>query len=192
MEEKRLIAKQISKLTVHLTKESLDMISSVLMCTELKKGDFLFREGEICNQIIYVSKGLIRQYYTQDNKEQTENFAYESNFLFEIESCFKQTPSRMNMEALEQTTVYSLPYDKLIKLSVENVEIATFYRVFLEKLLIRAQEKSVSLRFETAGERYRRLMKENPEIIKRAPLSQIASYLMMTPETLSRVRGNVL
>ena len=80
----------------------------------------------------------------------------------------------------------------ILKLSKESWEINMFYRKMLEYSLIVSQKKADSWRFETARERYLRLMETQPEVIKRAPLAHIASYLLMTPETLSRVRAGAL
>lgn len=94
------------------------------------------------------------------------------------------------IEALEDSIVYLLPYDKLMQLTEISWEINMFYRKILEYSLIVSQVKADSWRFETARERYNLLLSTQPEVIKRAPLSHIASYLLMTPETLSRVRSN--
>lgn len=96
------------------------------------------------------------------------------------------------IEALEDSIVYLLPYEKLMLLTETSWEINLFYRKVLEFSLIVSQIKADSWRFETAHERYTRLMEMHPEIVKRAPLSHIASYLLMTPETLSRVRAGSL
>ena len=96
------------------------------------------------------------------------------------------------IEALEAGTLYLIPADQLLKLSKESWEINMFYRKMLEYSLIVSQKKADSWRFETARERYLRLMETQPEVIKRAPLAHIASYLLMTPETLSRVRAGAL
>ena len=95
------------------------------------------------------------------------------------------------MEALENTVLYVIPHDPLLALCAEDFEIEVMYRRLLENSLILSQRKADFLRFETANERYARLLKEHHEIVQRAPLSHIASYLLMTPETLSRVRANM-
>lgn len=87
---------------------------------------------------------------------------------------------------------YLCPYDKMLQLAKQNWEINMFYRKILEYSLIVSQTKADSWRFESARERYNLLLETHPEIIKRAPLADIASYLLMTPETLSRVRSGVL
>ena len=108
-----------------------------------------------------------------------------------IESILKQEPTRLMIEALEPSTVYLLPCNKLMALTEMSWEINLFYRKVLEFSLIVSQVKADAWRFETAHERYRRLLETHPEVVKRAPLSHIASYLLMTPETLSRVRASI-
>ncbi len=96
------------------------------------------------------------------------------------------------MEALENTIIYGIPHDPILKLAEECYEIEKVYRGLLENSLILSQVKMDMFRFESANERYNRLLREQPEIVRRAPLSYIASFLLMTPETLSRVRANVI
>ena len=109
-----------------------------------------------------------------------------------IESFLRQVPSRLIVEALENTVIYGLPHDEVLALGAECYEIEVLYRGLLENSLILSQVKMDMFRMETANERYIRLLREQPEIVKRAPLSHIASYLLMTPETLSRVRANIV
>lgn len=191
MEKKRQVAQKIANSLMPLSEESVEMLASILICTNLKKYELFLKEGEICTQIGYVEKGMVRQYYYKNQKELTEYFAYEGKMFISLESCFLCEPSRMIIEALENTIVFGLLYSQLVELSKENQEFADFHRRILEESLVISQRKMDSLRLETASERYHRLMRESPEIIKRAPLTDIASFLLMTPETLSRVRANM-
>ena len=100
--------------------------------------------------------------------------------------------TRLIVETLEPSIIYLFPRDMIQKLAKENWEINMFYQKILEYSLIVSQIKADSWRFESARERYNLLLETHPEIIKRAPLAHIASYLLMTPETLSRVRSGVL
>jgi len=189
---KLIIAQQISDHVALLSDYALDLLADILTYTELKKGDFFLKEGDVCMEIGYIYRGMVRQYYYKNSKDLTEYFAYENKFVLSIESCFQIQPSQMLIEALEPTCIYGIPYTKLLSLAAFNREIANFYRRFIELSLIISQKKLDSLRLEPAVDRYSRLMKTDPEIIKRAPLSHIASFLLMTPETLSRVRANII
>lgn len=175
-----------------MTKEGRHLLEEILIRREIPKGDIALNEGQVCHEIVFVAKGMLRQFYYKNGKDVTEHFSYEGCIIICIESFLKQEPTRLMVEALEPAVVYLLPYDKLQKLITQSTEINTFYRKVLEYSLIVSQIKADSWRFETARERYNLLMEYHPEIIKRAPLSHIASYLLMTPETLSRVRAGVL
>ena len=144
------------------------------------------------HNIVFVGKGMLRQFYYKNGKDVTEHFSYEGCIIICIESTLKQEPTHLMIEALEPSVVYLLPYNKLLTLTEISWEINMFYRKILEYSLIVSQIKADSWRFETARERYNQLMEHQPEVIKRAPLSHIASYLLMTPETLSRVRSGIL
>ena len=128
----------------------------------------------------------------KNGKDVTEHFSYEGCIVMCIESFLKQVPTRLIVETLEPSIIYLFPRDMIQKLARENWEINMFYQKILEYSLIVSQVKADSWRFESARERYNLLLETHPEIIKRAPLAYIASYLLMTPETLSRVRSGVL
>lgn len=175
-----------------MDREGRELLEKVLIRKELEKGEILLNEGQVSRHMVFVGKGMLRQFYYKNGKDVTEHFSYEGCILMCIESLLKQEPTRLMAEALEPSVAYLLPYDTLQKLVDQSKEINMFYRKVLEYSLIVSQIKADSWRFETARERYNLLLQHHPEIIKRAPLSHIASYLLMTPETLSRVRSGVL
>lgn len=175
-----------------MNQEGRELLETVLVRRELEKGEMLLNEGQISRNMVFVGKGMMRQFYYKNGKDVTEHFSYEGCILMCIESMLKQEPTRLMAEALEPSVIYMLPFDTLMKLIDQSKEINTFYRKVLEYSLIVSQIKADSWRFETARERYNLLLHHHPEIVKRAPLSHIASYLLMTPETLSRVRSGVL
>ena len=192
MEDSLNVALELSRQTVSISKEALEKLASILVRTEIKKGQNFLNEGDVCKQIGFVQKGLVRQYYYKNKKEFTEHFSCEGDVFICIESFLRQVPSRLIVEALENTAIYGLPHDEVLALGAECYEIEVLYRGLLENSLILSQVKMDMFRMETANERYNRLLREQPEIVKRAPLSHIASYLLMTPETLSRVRANIV
>lgn len=192
MDLSRHIAQKFSELSSPLSDAALDKIASILVRTEVKKNTLYLKEGEVSKYIGYVYKGMLRLFYYKNKKDLTEHFACEGTNFFSIESFFRQQPTHLMIEALENSVVYGLPHDDLLELAAEHYEIEVMYRTLIENSLILSQQKADTLRFESANERYRRLLREHPEIIQRAPLSHIASYLLMTPETLSRVRASLV
>lgn len=189
MNTNRSIVQKLVEITSPLNDSTVEKLASILLQTELKKNEVHLSEGEVSNQLYYVEKGLIRQYYYKNGKDLTEHFACEGNIFMNIESYLLQEPTCLMIEALEPTVLYGIPYEPLMSLIEEHPEVGVMYRRFMELLLIGIQRKIDSFRFETAKERYNRLLRERPEIVKRAPLIHIASYLLMSPETLSRVRA---
>jgi CRP-like cAMP-binding protein len=175
-----------------MTHDELDVLESILVPMRFQKGDFILKEGEVCTNIYWVVKGLVRQFYIKNGKELTEYMAAENNIFMSIESLFKERPSHQQIHALEPTIVFALPKDKLEREAVRNVNIQMLYRKILEESLILSQVRADMLRFESAPERYAKLVKRSPQLVLRAPLVYIASYLQMTPETLSRVRTSAL
>ena len=176
MDNRRDIAKEIARIYCPMTPLGIDMLAGILVPMKFQKGDTILKEGNVCNALYFVEKGMVRQYYYKNKKDVTEHFSFEG-------------PSRLIVEALEATTLYAIPYDILLGLMVRNQEMEMLYRKILEHVAISSQEHADSQRFENASERYERLLREKPEIILRAPMVHIASFLQMTPETLSRVRG---
>ena len=150
------------------------------------------KEGEVCKNIYWVVKGLVRQFYFKNGKELTEYMAVENTICMSIESLFKELPSHQQIQAIEPSIIFALPKAKLEKEAVRNVNIQMLYRKILEESLILSQVHADMLRFESAQERYAKLVKRSPQLVLRAPLVYIASYLQMTPETLSRVRNSAL
>ena len=189
---KETINETVNRRFPEMTIESRNLLASIVTRKDMEKGEILLKEGQVSHHFVVVAKGMVRQFYYKNGKDVTEHFSYEGDIVICIESVLQQEPTRLMIEALEAGTLYLIPADQLLKLSKESWEINMFYRKMLEYSLIVSQKKADSWRFETARERYLRLMETQPEVIKRAPLAHIASYLLMTPETLSRVRAGAL
>ena len=188
----RDIARELARRYSTMTHEELDVLESVLVPMKFQKGQMILSEGEICTNIYWVAKGLVRQFYYKNGKELTEHMATENNIVMCIESLFKEEPTRLQIVALEPTIIYALPKEALEQASIRSVNIQMLYRKMLEESLILSQVHADMLRFESAQDRYVKLVKRQPQLVLRAPLVYIASYLQMTPETLSRVRTSAL
>ena len=188
----RDVARELARRYSTMTHEELDVLEGILVPKKFQKGEVILHEGEVCESIYWVAKGLVRQFYYKNGKELTEYMATEDNIVMSIESLFTDKPSTQQMVALEPTILFALPKRELEHEAVRNVNIQMLYRKILEESLIISQIHADMLRFESAQERYSKLVKRSPQLVLRAPLVYIASYLQMTPETLSRVRTSVL
>ena len=188
----RDIARELARKYSTMTHDELDTLESILVPMKFTKGQTILAEGEVCRNIMYIAKGLVRQFYFKKEKEVTEHMSVEGGMIMCIESLFKEEPTKLQVEALEPTIMYFLPKQRLEEVALHNVNIQILYRKILEESLIQSQIHADLVRFETAQDKYKRICKLAPQVILRAPLVYIASYLQMTPETLSRVRTAAL
>ena len=188
----RDVARELARRYSTMTHDELDVLESILVPLRYQKGELILKEGDVCTNIYWVVKGLVRQFYYKNGKELTEYMAAENTICMCIESLFKEEPTRLQIMALEPTIIYALPKASLEQQAMKNVNIQMLYRKILEESLILSQIHADMLRFESAQDRYAKLVKRSPQLVLRAPLVYIASYLQMTPETLSRVRTSAL
>ncbi len=188
----RDIARELARKYSTMTHDELDVLESVLVPMRFAKGEMILREGETCRNIYYIERGLVRQFYFKHDKQITEHLGVDRSIFMCIESLFREEPTKLQIEALEPCIIYALPKQKLEQVALHNVNIQILYRKILEESLIISQIHADLVRFETAQERYRKLCKLTPQVVLRAPLVYVASYLQMTPETLSRVRSSTL
>ncbi|MCR4919354.1 MAG: Crp/Fnr family transcriptional regulator [Prevotella sp.] len=189
---KRDVARELARRYSTMTHDELDLLESVLVPMKFAKGEKLLSEGQTCKNIYWIVKGLLRQFYYKEGKELTEYMAAENTIVMCIESLFREEPSNLQIAALEPSLVYALPKAELEAVAMKSVNIQILYRKILEESLIISQQRADLLRFESAQNRYAKLMKREPQLVLRAPLVYIASYLQMTPETLSRVRNSTV
>ncbi len=188
----RDVARELARRYSTMTHDELDILEGILVPMRYAKGDMILAEGEVCKNIYWIVKGLVRQFYFKNGKELTEYMATENTICMCIESLFKEEPTHLQIMAIEPTIVYMLPKADLEAVAMKSVNIQILYRKILEESLILSQKHADMLRFESAQDRYQKLVKHNPQLVLRAPLVYIASYLQMTPETLSRVRNAVI
>lgn len=188
---KRDIARELARKYSTMAHDELDILESILVPMRFERGEKIVDEGQVSDSIYYVERGLVREYYFKNNKSVTEYLAADGTIFMSIESLFREVPSKIVVEALEQTILYALPKQRLENVALHNVNIQILYRKILEESLIISQRRADLLRFESAKDRYLKLCKLNPKVILKTPLVYIASYLQMTPETLSRVRSAV-
>ena len=155
------------------------------------KGDHLFKQGEICRHMFYIEKGMVRVYYYSGNgKEITAWFSAENTLITALDSFYYHKPTRDYCELLEDSVIYPISFSEFeIILNSEKGSRLAFY--ILYEITRKMTGLITSIKFQSAEERYKALIKEYPEILQRASLGHIASYLGITQETLSRIRGKI-
>lgn len=170
---------------------NFSLLESICFQKTINNGDFVLKQDVIGKYIYFINKGMVRIYYLKDGRDITEWFAYENQFCFSINSYFNEVPSKLVIQCIEDCEIKFIPKQELESLANKNLEISKFYRQLIAGSLIFSQIRMESIQFETALQRYEELINSNPEIIKRAPLKYIASFLGISFETLSRIRNQV-
>ena len=166
-------------------------ISGYLKPEEFAKGHVLVREDTVCNHLYFITNGLTRTYYWIDGKDITDWISAENDFACSVISFITRKPDRRIIELLEPSELLSLSYNHLEELCAAHHDIERFFRLLVGHGLVQLQQRFDNLHFKTSLERYQILMETSPSFIRRVPLGMIASYLGITQETLSRIRGQI-
>ena len=156
--------------------------------TRLGKGEFFIEKDKTCRHFAYVAEGIIRAYDVNDGEEITTCLCSANTFATSTLSFITQTPSNISIQALTEVTLLTMTYDKLDKLYKKSDFWFRVGRVIMEREFISLQQEIWRNNTMGPDEKYLTLVHENPAIIKHVPLKYIASYLRITPETLSRIR----
>jgi CRP-like cAMP-binding protein len=172
-----------------LSAESQQSLSSAMQKVELTKGSLLTQESKTCQHMYFLEKGCVRAFYNFDGKEITYWFAFENSFVTSFFSFITQQPGMENIQLLEDSTLWSVSHSNLQQLYSKHPEMERVGRILLERYYVMLEERFVRNHFKEARERYENLLTTNPDWLQRVPLGYIASYLGITQETLSRIRG---
>lgn len=159
-----------------------------LTIQQIKKGDFLVREGEVCRYVSFINYGLFRFYYLAEGKEICTGFIGTGNYVSEYNSFLTQTPSAMYVEAMEDTEVVNLSYTDM-QTGYDNFSFfERFGRKIAEKLFILLSSQITRLLTLTPEQRYQYVVDHQPGLLQHIPQYMIASFIGITPEHLSRIR----
>lgn len=183
-----LILKNTSRF-IKLTPEEETFFISLLHVKKLKKKEFLVQEGNLCHHTYFVNKGALRTYFV-DSKgfEHNMQFAIEDWWAGDMHSVLKEKPSRFYIVAMEDTELLSLEKQDQEKLFQRVPKFERFFRHLLQNAFVAFQDRILAGMSETAEERYLNFRKKYPAMDGRFPQNQIASFLGITPESLSRIR----
>ncbi|MBK7432940.1 MAG: Crp/Fnr family transcriptional regulator [Chitinophagaceae bacterium] len=172
-----------------LDKEAREAIEAISHTVTIKKNQDLQPIGHTCKTIYFIKKGMARIYYYKDGIDITDSFAFENKIIVRVESLFTGKPSRKAIQAMEDSEIIAIDAAKLFKLYDRYPGIERLFRKIFEASHVETVNRIEGIQFHSAEERYKALLSEAPDIIKRVPLKYIASYLGITPVSLSRIRG---
>lgn len=172
-----------------LSERALSLLSQTVETVTYKKGDVVIRAGRCEDYMYFIKKGLVRAYFPADDKDVTFWIGQEGAVLISMESYVLGKPGYETIDCIEDVTLYRIAKKHIEHLYETDVEIANWGRKFAELEIIRAEKVLIPMLFTTASERYEEFMKRHPDLLNRMSLELIASYLGITPVSLSRIRG---
>lgn len=180
----------LSKFKVFNEKEMAAIVEKIPIKT-FKKGAVLLKEGEISTQCYFVLEGCVRQYYLMDGEEKTTAFFTERQAVNSFSSYIDQVPSKHYLVCVEDTTLVIGNMEQEQEMYAKYPKLESLSRVLVEQDYGQTQEEFATFITSSPEERYRNLLKKRPELLQRVPQHQIASYLGVTPESLSRIRKRI-
>lgn len=171
-----------------LSAEETEAITASMNIQTYKEGTILLKEGQISTECYFVLEGCVRQYYVIDGEEITNNFFTEEQWVVSLKSFSQQIPADHYFACSEDTTLVVGSEQKENELYRNFPKFETISRKVMEKGLSEQQELMASYVTDTPEQRYLNLLKSRPELIQRVPQYQLASYIGVKPESLSRIR----
>lgn len=182
------LKKYIQSSTI-LSEENWIILLDCLKELYIKKGSYLLKEDEVCNSIFFISSGFCKSFYNKDGKEINTAFYFENDFFTNIISLKNGGKSKYAIKACEDSRV--IKFDKFILLDAytKSREIESFGRKILELIVQKQEEHIDTFKLLSPTQRYENLISKQPDILQRVSLTQISSYLGISRETLSRIRG---
>lgn len=174
-----------------LTNDEKEGIKEAFPIKTFAKDTHLLKEGQISKNAFVVINGCIREYYMKEGEEITSEFYTEMQSAVNFESMANGKPSKCYFTCTEETTVAIMNAEKENTLYKKFPHFGEVCRVEMEKILGESQENLLIFKNSTPKERYLNLLKNRPDLLQRVPQYQLASYLGMKPETLSRVRKRI-
>jgi CRP-like cAMP-binding protein len=172
-----------------LNAEETELISAKFQPHLYRKKQYALQHGDVCQHFLFVVRGCLRL-YKADNEGAVHilQFATENFWILDLASFHRLKPSQLNIDALEDTVVLRITHADLIDIYLKAQKFNRIFRVLLENHFMQQQERIAQLFSSTAEERYQSFLEDYPHLQTRLSQVQIASYLGVTPEFLSRIR----
>lgn len=176
---------------IELSNQQIQSIESVCKPKKLRKKQFLCQEGEVWHYNAFICRGLVKTFSIAENgTEHIINFAPENYWTGDRESLINGTPSRLNIDAVEPTELLLIEKPDFEKLCAEIPVLNQMVNQIIQKSFIVSQNRILANISFTAEEKYQNFLEKYPHIVNRIPQHMIASYIGITPETLTRLRRN--
>lgn len=175
---------------VSFSQNELDEIVSRFISRKIRKNDYLLKDGQICSDLIFVQSGCLRLYYIHEGIEVSVWFALQHSSAIEIYSFISETPTKNYLQAIEETEILFLPKTELNKLYKSHPKMQEMMRKFWEDVILNLLERFTALQRDSAEQRYLDLLNK-PELLQTIPQKYLASFIGVTPTSLSRIKKNI-
>ena len=168
-----------------------NLLIPCLKFRQLEKNALLVKAGEVENQVHFIVDGVTRSFFFKDEKEISFEFYFPGSMISSYASFLDRTPSAHSIEAFTPLSVFSVNHHDLMRLYAESRKLELLGRLFTEELFKKTSQRAKDLLSLSATERYVKLLEQSPQYVKNIPLKYLASYLNVTPESLSRIRKSL-
>lgn len=182
---------KITHLIENLDEGTLLSLEAVSKSKVFSKGDYLLKAESVCSKSYWVESGIIRKFYLHNDKEITTEFYFKDDLATSYDSYTLQKPSREYIQALTDTIVNVTDYADFQNIKKAHPQLQELDFLMTEYYALWLEEKVFELHTQNATQRYQTLLTKSPHIIQQVQLTQIASYLNVSLETLSRIRANI-
>lgn len=182
--------KKFIKEYVHLSEEELNVIANKFKRKKIKKNEYLLKAGEVCKDLIFVQSGSIRLYYLQEDVEVSVWFALAHSSAVEMYSFISETPTNNFLQAIEDSEILYLPKIELNILYEQYPKMQEMMRKFWEDVILHLLERFTALQRDSAEQRYLDIL-DKPELMQTIPQKYLASFIGVTPTSLSRIKKNI-
>ena len=179
--------------TFQLTNHEMSLISDKFQYRHLAKKDFYLHQGQIIQSKAFLLQGVVRIYYTDDNlKENVLFFRFENSWLGDVESYHEQTPSRINIQAIEPCEIAVISKSDFHGLEQYIPALHQWYSANAVKMYASLFNKLIEAKLRTPEEKYLHILRHEPQILHRVPLQDIAAYLEIEPQSFSRLSKRMM
>jgi len=176
--------------TIHpFSNELRDYMEDNLKEKRLDRKAFLLKAGQICSNIYFVEKGILRSYYFKGDKEITSCITIENGICVSATSFFSQQYGVENIQAIEDCTLYFLTHEDYQQLNTNFPDFNALCRILLEKCYSAREQRLMEFWMQPSYDRYNWLLHQSPELSQRVPAKHIASYLGITEAMLSTIKS---
>lgn len=156
-----------------------------------EKKDLLTNKGDVEQYVYFILSGIVRHFFVRDEREVCVDFGFEKNLVSSYSSFVTRKPSEISLQALTNVKAFRMHYDHIEAIYALSKKHEHFGRVIAERLFAHRLQREMMLLSMSAEEKYRHLLSKRPELIRKIPVKDIASYLGIHPESLSRIRSKM-